>query len=222
MAIKVFVLGRPGSGKSTAARYLLDFARDKGHKVTRIKDYPILYQMFCADREEKFRCTEYEGFDVLDLRVFDSALKQLECQLKPQPFMNDNDRVVTIEFARDEYLHSLDQFSPNFLRGAYFLFVDAKLETCIQRIHTRVLERGKPDCHFVSDYIMRSYYNKSTDWEWLMQEIKWRFGTRRVEVIRNTDDLPCFLEEVAVFATHIFSQQSKVQEELTDLAIVQS
>ncbi|MBO0797048.1 MAG: hypothetical protein J2P36_39720 [Ktedonobacteraceae bacterium] len=211
MIVKVFVLGRPGSGKSTAARYIIKQAKERGIWAERKKDYPILHQMFLDDTEGKFLRTSYGGFDVLDFSVIDEALKRLEQEITFQMDQIDGNGVMTIEFARDEYITPLGLFDPEFLRGSYFLFVDADLETCIQRIHTRVAEAGKPDCHFVSDYIMHSYYSKECDWEKLRQEVDEKYSPAKVQVMHNVDDIEEFLKAIGSFADSVFSAKPVIE-----------
>ena len=49
MAITVFLLGRPGSGKSTAAHFIDLLARQQGCSTTHLNDYPFLFIQFEAD-----------------------------------------------------------------------------------------------------------------------------------------------------------------------------
>ena len=80
MSVKLlFVLGLPGSGKSTIAHEIAKYIDNRGLENIRINDYAILEQMFHDDVErKKFRPTDYGGFDVIDLAVIDAALEQLE------------------------------------------------------------------------------------------------------------------------------------------------
>jgi nucleoside-triphosphatase THEP1 len=45
MLVKVFVLGRPGSGKTTAVNHILKGAQAINVSAKSIKDYDILYDM---------------------------------------------------------------------------------------------------------------------------------------------------------------------------------
>ncbi len=171
MSMKLFILGLPGSGKSTIARHVIDYVgRQKSdcHTV-RVNDYGILYAMYKADTEGKFSPTGRDGFDVLDPSVCDSALKtvQQEAHRAGQTINNHVQAVfkpmlILVEFARDDYNHALQQFTPHFLLGAYFLFLDADIETCKARIQERVAHPQTLDDHEVSEYIFNTYYAKKS------------------------------------------------------------
>ncbi len=160
MEKKLFVLGLPGSGKSTAARYIEMLARDNNWFPRRFNDYDILFQMFLADQEgNRFSSTEYGGFDVHEHIVFDEALKELErVILKREKVPDDKNELIIIEFARDDYCKALGLFSPAFIQNAFFLFLDTDIPTCIKRIKDRIAHPQFLDDHHVSEYIFESYY----------------------------------------------------------------
>lgn len=164
MGVKVFVLGRPGSGKTTVVHHILNLVEREGFIPCRMKDYNILYKMFQADvKHEKFKPAEYGGFNVIDYSVCNLALERLEeevCALE----MDSSDGAVkpnfiTIEFARDDYSTAFYKFNKDFLKDSYFFFLESNLDTCIERIHGRVTYPPQPDRHFVSDEIMHNYYH---------------------------------------------------------------
>jgi thymidylate kinase len=159
MLIKIFVLGRPGSGKTTAFRRISAIIKDKGWPVTRIRDYGILQSMSRdAIEGKKFRPTDHGGFDVVDFSVLDNALVEVERQVKLRMLTAREKELVVVEFARSDYKTGLEPFSPEFLQDVHMLFIDADVETCIQRVHQRVAKGLAPDSHFVSDHILRGYY----------------------------------------------------------------
>jgi hypothetical protein len=172
MVVKMFVLGRPGSGKSAAVRYLSMLARDNGWSTRDINDYTILYEMFQQEMQQRelhpndmthhqFEPAAHGGFDVHDLSVFDTALQTLEQQATDleQEDSRHRYRIIFIEFARNDYLHALQQFTASFLKDAFFLFIKADIPTCKQRIRQRAAHPQTPDDHFVSAYIFETYYN---------------------------------------------------------------
>jgi hypothetical protein len=86
MVQNVFVLGLPGSGKSTTLRHIEMLARDYHWSPNLLQDYCILYEMFQADREGiRFSSTiydGYDGFDIHDFTAFNDALKELVRRLQ--------------------------------------------------------------------------------------------------------------------------------------------
>src|SRR5260370_41551086 len=98
MAEKLFILGRPGSGKTTAARHVVKLAQGKGCSALHFNDYDILRAMFQADDEHKmFRPTEHNGFDVLDFSVLDTALQLIDKSVRE--CMSSAD-LITLGFSR--------------------------------------------------------------------------------------------------------------------------
>lgn len=161
MAVKLFVLGLPGSGKSTVARYITAYSRDKGFKIDHFNDYLILQNMFRADNEQKqFKPADHGGFDVLDLTAFDIALQNLEQEVRMYISNVKPGGINLVEFARKDYQKAFHQFSPIFLQEAFFLYLTVDIETCKRRIRERIAYPLSPDDHFVSDYIFREYYNE--------------------------------------------------------------
>lgn len=186
MAVKLFVLGRPGSGKSAAFRQIVKYIDQihKGWSAIHFNDYEILQEMFLFEKlfqsntqPRKFQSREHSGFDVLDFSVLDKALKELEKKVRSRSSKNKKDEIVVIEFARDDYGKALELFSSSFLKDSYFLFINSDINTCIQRVNHRVAHRATVDDHFVSEDIIRSYYEK--------QRIP--FKLRRVDALNITN-----------------------------------
>ncbi|GHO53965.1 hypothetical protein [Ktedonobacter robiniae] len=225
MDVKVFVLGRPGSGKTTAMRRIHEVAHQWGVKTTRVKDYDVLYEMFLGDERElqgRFRRTDFAGFDVLDMTVFDDVLKKMGKSmqsLSSSVSFETNERVekiITIEFARDDYQHALKNFDKTFLQDAYFFFVEADLETCMRRIRQRITfpmdgERPVDDCHFISDYIMQTYYHKDCE-EYVLGQLARDFDLDSGKIImcRNEGSLEALLARVDRFMEQVVPALSVV------------
>lgn len=176
MAVKIFILGRPGTGKSTVARLLKAVAQESGWDTRHIYDYKHLHDMFQQEINDNvplearsFRQKgpdACQGFDVCNFKVLDTVLKQMagEVQTVEQSGAGAN-KLLLIEFARKEYTRALDIFGYEILKGAHLLYVKLDLENCIRRVHQRAIEnrsRSEYD-HFVSDAIMRDYYS-GDDW----------------------------------------------------------
>lgn len=213
MEQNIFVLGLPGSGKSTAARYIEMLARDYDWDPNLLQDYRILYDMFQADKEgTRFSSTlydGYDGFDVHDFNAFDDALKELVCWLGEKERPSKGRAVNIIEFARDDYCKALELFASIPLTEAFFLFIDAEVETCKQRIQARVANPQTPDDHYVSEYIFEAYYNRDhrqylTSAATCLRE-RFHIARKRIKVINNTNwvTMYAFLSQVEEFVSPI-------------------
>ena len=207
MLVKVFFLGRPGSGKTTAIQEICEIARRRAYSAICMDDYTILARMSQEDTQrEKFRTTDYGGFDVLDPTVFDSALAVLEQQVQAA-LQTEKDGIITIEFARNDYHQALSQFSPGFLKDAYIFFVEADLDTCIQRIYQRVMGPTRRRQHFVSEYVMHTYYSRD-NWTYATSRMKKEYDIhKRITAYYNTGSLPELLSIVNEFAERLFAQE---------------
>jgi adenylate kinase family enzyme len=201
MAVKLFVLGLPGSGKSTVARYISMRAKDRQWSTTHINDFAILYKMFEEDTEGQFKPASYGGFDVLDFAVFDTALRKLEQKVNGYIFPANSERLLLIEFSRNDYEKAFKQFSQEFLQDAYFLYLSVDLETCRRRIHERIAHPLTPDDHFVSEYIFDAYYSKENG-HFIPHSLERDFGIdmQKVKLVNNT----CSLEEASPILVSFF------------------
>jgi dephospho-CoA kinase len=207
MSVKLFILGRPGSGKSTASHHIAATARSRGWFVLHLKDYDLLLRMFQADGgKEKFWTREHGGFDVRDLSVFNTALKELEEKIRLHLPLEKR-HTLSIEFARADYHQALKLFSPELLQDAYFLYIESDVETCIQRIRKRVAHPLSADDFFVSEDILRGYYGEESR-AYVASGLQRDFGiAKQIEIIDNMGSQREFLENVRRFAEQILDQE---------------
>ena len=216
MEQNVFVLGLPGSGKSTALRYIEILARDYHRSPNLLQDYSILYEMFQADREGiRFSSTMtdgYDGFDIHDFTAFNDALKELVRRLQKKEHVSKQNGVNIIEFARDDYCEALKLFASISLTEAYFIFIDAEVETCKQRIKARVANPQTLDDRYVSEYIFETYYDRDHH-QYLTSTATWltdlfQIAEERILLIDNTDgvSMEAFLSQVEKFVTPILTE----------------
>jgi thymidylate kinase len=201
MLVKVFILGLPGSGKSLASRFLMSLLRERGWNTYRFKDYDILLEMFREDTTgSNFNGTPYNGFDVLNLSVFDEALHKLEEKVSTYIPYTMHNELILIEFARANYSHALKQFEPAFLRYAYFLFVQSDIEICINRISERVRHSNSLDDHYVSPYIFDKYYRHNNDASILSDLVTSNgIDDRSIKIIENNRSLANLETELEQF-----------------------
>ena len=215
-AIKLFILGQPGSGKSTIGRVIAKALDKRGLRSTHINDYAILKQMFRDDTEGKqFQPAGCDGFDVIDLNVIDTALKKLE-QSAQRLISYQPKQVILIEFARNDYRRALQQFSATFLQDAYFLYIQAEIEQCKQRINNRVAHPTCVDDYYVSEYILDTYYNHD-DMKCLSHILIDEYGIdkQHVEGIDNNSSLEEALTIIYPFVDTIIDHKSADQNTLS-------
>src|ERR1700751_5396524 len=130
MVVKLFILGLPGSGKSTISQYISEYASDRHWSTMHFYDYSILCQMFKEDSGRQFRPTGYDGFDVLDLSAIDRALQQLEHVVSRYLSISHFEEIILIEFSRNNYEQAFRIFSQEILKDAYFLHLNVDLDIC--------------------------------------------------------------------------------------------
>lgn len=163
MLVKLFVLGHPGSGKSTISRNIVTHIvqNQEDWLVQHITDYNILYKMFKVDHAQKeFLSTAHDGFHVLKQYVYNRALKTLKWQIRQIENLlpPQKDKLLLVEFARSDYQLAFKQFGKSFLKNSYFIFLDTEIDTCIYRINRRISNPTTEDDHFVAKSIFESYY----------------------------------------------------------------
>lgn len=222
MAVKLFILGLPGSGKSTIARKIEKRLKGMGLQCTRICDFVILKQMFQDDGEHKqFKAAAKGGFDVLDITVFDTALRRLELTTKKFILNTEPERIILIEFSRNDYEKAFRQLSQEFLQDAYFVFLSVDQRNCKKRIHDRITHPTTKDDHYVSDYIFDTYYY-GDDGLFLSHILEKAHGIERdrVLVMNNNCSLDIAFREINDFVDFIFP--SAVQEDTTDVPLSDS
>jgi adenylate kinase family enzyme len=187
----VFLIGRPGCGKSVVFRIIEEQLRAKGFKgeLRRIDDFPLLKHIFDTDVEHKrHRPAPGGGLKVTDDTVWDDLAKGLNDQaLKLQ----SPDRLLFIEFSRDNYIRAFKNFSPRVLKNSLILYIDAPFDVCWERNARRVRKEKGLDAHLVSREEMEKTYARD-DHEDLPKHI----STPVLEVKNDSDDLGRLREEL--------------------------
>ena len=217
MSAVVFLLGRPGSGKSQIARWIKGEESPAGNdsrdafiadlKSSHITDYSFL--MACCEQEEqagiapdqrKFAEDKHGGFAVKDgyFSVLEEALREVNkavIGLLEAPYPS----LILVELARDNYIHALQQFDEQILANAYFLCLHADIQTCINRVRER--SRGKlwPDDNFVPKEIIKGYYRDEGFAQLCSHE---RFG-KKTKIIQTDGEQEDIWVEVKDFVSLI-------------------
>lgn len=209
MPVKVFILGLPGSGKSTACRTITNHILQRGDikHVSRISDYDILREMFLAEAEHanqlppRFQATEeHDGFDILDLIVCDEALRIVNEKMKLW-LASGVEEWLLVEFSRNDYDRAFQQFDASFLRDICVLFIEADGQLCRDRVRERIKSPITSDDHYVSDYFFEIYYGMVGALSIVDVCEKYKVGS--VEILTNNGSLEEFLEKVKSFADSI-------------------
>lgn len=156
----VFLLGRPGSGKSAVFRSITDKLKAEGiaDEFLRIDDFPKLLELNAADTEHKrHKPMPDGGFLILDDSLWDDVLKEVN---KDALKLKDSGKMVFLEFARDSYEHALKFFSKDVLSNALLIYVDCPFDVCWQRNVERVKRQQEQgiDAHLTSREEMEKTY----------------------------------------------------------------
>lgn len=219
MAVNLFVLGLPGSGKSTIARSIHQLGKAKQCTVVHTNDYAILRKMYEADTAHRqFTPTrEFDGFDIRDLSVFNTALQKLEKMVRGRVASPEKrNEIILIEFARSDYQEAFRQFSPSFLQDSYYLYLATNIATCKQRVRSRAANPRTKDDYFVSDYIFDAYYSSENGLA-IPDILKAEYGIdgQRVHLVKNNGTLKNSSEKMLPFIDRLFVEacvHSKVTE----------
>jgi adenylate kinase family enzyme len=159
----IFLLGRPGCGKSEVYRWTTErLAKDKLLKeFMRVDDFPKLWNIFMEDEKSKHwehcKKTPDGGYLVTDDGVWDRILKEVNDDLLR---LNSPRKAVFVEFSRNNYVHSMGNFSEKVLKNAVIVYIDCSFETCWTRNvrrHEKAVAAGTDD-HLVSREEMEKTY----------------------------------------------------------------
>jgi len=154
----VFLIGRPGCGKSIVYKLLAEQLRSRGYRgeLMRVDDFPILKRIFEQDVEQKrHRRFPGGGMKITDDKIWDDLSMALNEQaLKLQ----SPNRLLFIEFSRDSYARAFRHFSPDVMRDSVILYIDAPFDLCWERNARRAREEKGLDAHLVSREEMELTY----------------------------------------------------------------
>jgi adenylate kinase family enzyme len=187
----IFLLGRPGCGKSAVYNKLVKYLKEEklADDFPRVDDFPKLWKLFQEDVEQKrSRRTEDGGYKVTDDTVWDDLLKELNNDIKN---MTKEGRVIFVEFSRDSYKRAFKNFDKDVLEKAMGIYIDVPFEICWQRNverHKKALAEGTDD-HLVSKEEMEKTYKYDDGIEFA------KTAPFPVEVIDNSKEGEEFLNE---------------------------
>lgn len=162
MVAKLFVLGTPGSGKTTISRHIVKYVQSQGIHAVNLSDYSILLDMCERDiKHEYFKPSKYGGFYLTEQCIYDRALEILERRV--QEVYEKNHDLVIIEFARSNFLNALKVFEDDFLYQSSILLLKVDILTCMERVRKRVICPKTPDDHYTPRKIFQLYIHKDDE-----------------------------------------------------------
>jgi len=195
----IFLLGRPGCGKSVIYNMLGERLRKEklAREVMRIDDFPVLKNIVDEDKELKRHLRKEGGFEVTDLSMLDDVLKRINDQLKK---LEKNGRVIFVEFSRDSYAHAMKNFDREVLDRSLILYTYTPFDVCLERNVCRFKEGPKGlDDHIVPSDMMHKYY-RNDDYEELFlkseNELKKRAPTKIIVVKNDTESFEMLKLEI--------------------------
>jgi adenylate kinase family enzyme len=155
--IKIFLIGRPGSGKTTVARAVQDVVKSAGvpAEVKWFSDATYLWRIFSAsDRgDQRVEPTDDGGFFIRDDTLYREALENLAERAKRVRAAN---AVIILEFARHNYAEAFEILARKGVRPDLVVYLDVNLELAIHRNRQRAMaDRGG---HYVSEREMRDTF----------------------------------------------------------------
>jgi len=161
----IFLLGRPGCGKSLVFRMFTEKLKVKkmGEEFIRMDDFPVLKEILEKDNKFERHIRKDGGFAVTDWTVVDDVLKELDKRVRES---RKDGRVIFVEFARNDYAHALKNFKPDVLSNSVVFYIYSTFEECLKRNIDRFekAEMGNPDDHIVPEELMKAYY-RTDDFE---------------------------------------------------------
>ena len=154
----IFLLGRPGCGKSVVYQLLADrIRREKlADEVMRFDDFPVLKEIAEQDKEFKKHVRSEGGFTITDRSIYDDVLKEMNRRIKR---LRKPDRLIFIEFSRSGYAQALKNFDREVLGQSLIVYIYCPYEVCLERNIRRFKEGAKNlDEHIVPRDLMDKYY----------------------------------------------------------------
>jgi len=189
----VFLIGRPGCGKSAVFRIIEGELRKMGFKgeIKRIDDFPLLKHIFDTDVEHKrHRPAPGGGVKVTDDSVWDELIDGLNKQALE---LQAPDKILFIEFSRNDYRRAFKRFSPEVLKNSIVVYIDAPFDVCWER-NVRRVEREREmglDSHLVSREEMEKTYARDDH-----EELPEYVNAPTLFVKNDSDDMEKLKEEL--------------------------
>ncbi len=148
--------------------------------IKRVDDFPVLKEIFDTDTGHKrHRPAPGGGVKVTDDTVWDDlslALNEQALELQAP------DRLLLIEFSRDNYVRAFKNFSSEVLKNSLIVYIDCPWDVCWERNARRAREEKGLDAHLVSREEMEKTYARD-DHDELSQHVD-----APILVVQNSED----------------------------------
>jgi len=169
----VFLLGRPGCGKSAVYRELETRLISSGEASSfeRVDDFPKLWAKFKKDdaltstgkKRIYSKQTDDGGYLVTNPAVWNDILKELNKDVLGK---QKSGHIVFIEFSRSLYVEALSNFDENIIGKSLVIYIDVSFDICWDRNvkrHEAAVAEGSDD-HLVSrEEMEKTYLNDDRD-----------------------------------------------------------
>src|SRR5437899_3337549 len=145
----VFLIGRPGSGKSTFAKYLVRAFISTN--VLYLNDYDLLLSLREKLSPEQISLAANGQFEILDRSIFDRLFEELAKAVES----NIGKRPMIVEFSRPAYVEAFKTLHGREGHQFTIVYLNSPLETCIHRNAMRA-----PDypINTIPEGVIRKYY----------------------------------------------------------------
>lgn len=176
----IFLLGRPGCGKSALYRELGKriLASGQAKTIERVDDFPILWARIQRDdaleKEGKERIystwSKKVGYHITYPGFFDEILQQVNSDVLK---IDKPDHMIFLEFARPGYVQALQNIDQRILGNCIVIYLQVSFNTCWERNvarHQAAVDRGGDD-HLVPRKTMEEIYLHD-DRDALIQQMK--------------------------------------------------
>jgi adenylate kinase family enzyme len=163
----VFLLGRPGCGKSAVYRGLEQRILDSGQAKTleRVDDFPKVWATLQRDdaleSEGKQRLyskrTAEGGYVLTSDEVLNDILREVSADVLT---IDEPDHIIVLEFARPNYVRAIQNFDGRILARSLVVYLEVSFEICwarnVARHEAALAECG--DDHLVGREAMEELY----------------------------------------------------------------
>ncbi len=181
----IYLIGKPGAGKSTVARTCISYLTDDFPKATtaHIDEYELLLGHTKTLRSDQVTWLSQGRFEIVDRSLFDELLVELKERIAQEASTKS---FIFAEFARSSYIRAFDEILPVGQDCHLVVYVQAPLEVCRKRNRERPSEM---QFRSVPDSVLTTFYHED---DFLVA--RERFGDRFIVVSNassSLDDLNC-------------------------------